>query len=90
MTRFLLDLRSIYYTDTSEETGTTTAKTTQFSDARFAPNLAGNLGAPLAGTFGESLDSEESTLEFSEDPMTMGTLGSMNDTKDEEMEMESR
>lgn len=87
MTRFLLDLRSIYYVDGTSDGIETTAETGQATNIHFAENFVGNMGAPLAGKFGESDlygDSEDSTLEFSSDPLSTGMLESLSRPEDSE------
>ena len=88
VTRFLLDLRSIYYVDTSSDGTETTMETDKSTtDIRFAASIVGNMGAPLAGKFGESDqgESDDSTLEFSNDPMSTGMLESLRHPDDDRL-----
>ncbi|KAJ3476985.1 hypothetical protein NLI96_g10774 [Meripilus lineatus] len=65
LSRFILDLRSVYMSDTNSGSGRT-------SSVRFATQISGNIGAPLeeASTWTtNAADNEPEPMLFSDDPM---------------------
>ena len=66
MSRFLLDLRSVYYT----ESAGTDSPDRDTSTVRFATNIIGNMGATLNTRW----SSDDEDVQYSSQPFSVGLL----------------